>query len=102
MPGQIGPRGIYDYTSDNGSVFPVSMTAALANAGGFPVSSATAATYPRKWRMRHVNVKDAAGKSGRLPVSSASAALFINGGSVTIGTDACTVMGRIGEKRPHG
>jgi hypothetical protein len=96
--GELGPKGIYDYVSDDTNTYSKLMRSALATAGGFSASSAVAANYPTKWRMRHVWARAADGTKKKIPISTAADAHYTTGGSITVGATSYVIMGREGEK----
>ena len=98
MAGELGPKGIYDYVSDDTNTFSVLMRAALAVAGGFSESSAVASNYPRRWRMRHVWGRTADGVKKKLPIAEATNTKYTTGGTFTVGANTFVILGREGEK----
>lgn len=101
MAGELGPRGLYDYTSDDTSDYCVRMRTALATAGGFSTSTSNQPNYPRAWRMRYVLGSTSGGLKKKLHIQGPSETLFVSGGTFTVSGNTFTVQGAVGEKR-HG
>jgi hypothetical protein len=101
MPGELGGRKLYDYTSSNGVVYAVMMRDALAAEGGFTASTSKQGNYPRRWRMRHVMGRTADKSVSKvLHVSTEANAKYVSGGTFTIGPNTFVIYGSFGEKRP--
>ena len=103
--GLIWNMTVANYTSDDTNVYPVGIEVGRASAGGFTAAAAgTPLTYPRGWKMRHVQGKATSGTgSTSLPCAAPGNALFVSGGTFTIsylnGSSDYQCEGRIGERR---
>jgi len=101
MPGPLGGRDFYTYTSDDGNDYTVHISDALAASGGFSASSSDKVDYPRGWKMRHVYGEQTDGTRIAIPVADPGFALFVTGGSTTVYGQSYDCGGGIGEKRPR-
>jgi len=92
----------YAYTSDDGNVYSVKLSALVAAEGGFTVVSGAAIKngYPfGPKNMRHVWGVSAAGKRARVPMADASDPKFVTGGTFSLHGASYTIEGAIGEAR---
>ena len=99
MPGELGAKALYDYTSDDTATYCVRMRTALATQGGFSASSSTQPNYPRGWRMRYVLGRASDGTKKKLHCSENTNSKFQSGGTFSVAGETYTIMGREGERR---
>lgn len=97
-----GPVYTYGYIDDTAKEWAVSLTEAVAYAGGFVALTAPASNLPKRAKMRHVGLFDPTSKKReRVPIAHIADGHYA-GTEPTCNLDGITfnVTGRIGEKFP--
>lgn len=104
-----GPRGLFQYVSDNGTTYKLSLDASNGAATTATASDGTHADYPGRWRPRYVLAQHPTLKQQRKIVicDPADAIWTDTGGTLTLVNTsvhpsidtAYNLKGRVGEKR---
>lgn len=103
-----GPKGVFNYVSDDGATYRVKLDASNAAAAGM-VAATVSAHLPGGYHPRYVNASHpATGKERRIVIPTAGNALFVGGSSTITLEDFSTspsapvafnVLSRVGERR---
>jgi hypothetical protein len=101
----LGARNWFAYTSDHGTQFAVFMDEQLAAAGGFtPIAAGPVSLgeFPKRARMRVVNLIADDGQKKVLPVATATGIYAANTSSeVTVSSKSFNTQSRRGERFPY-
>lgn len=100
MPGnRIGPRGRYDYESDDGTTYVIRTDADLATAGGLVANTTGGTPKPTGFQPRGVYAQASDG-ARRFIVCNLDSTIYDTSSSttVTIDGESFTTTGRRGEK----
>ena len=94
--------GLYNYYSDDGSVYVVGLRTDKAYPGGFTeVAPHQPLTLPRNYRMRYVlGLEPMNGDRCKLPVAEKNSVLFESATQFSYLGVTYTISAKIGEKRP--
>lgn len=98
MPNIRQPVYDYGYFNENGDEFVVSLTTAVAEAGGFANATPGSPNFPLHCKMRHIGVvEQTSGARHQIPIAVNGNDLFNDGGTLEFGDETCDVVGKTGE-----